>query len=115
MRLALAKALFIAPDLLLLDEHHLALDAVIWLQAHLAESKLTCVIVSHDQVGRARPGVTHTRLAAPFVFEAECVGQSAPRASPYPWAPCVRSNPALALTPRSTFETPSAAYTGSVV
>lgn len=54
MRLALAKALFVAPDLLLLDEptNHLDLDAVIWLQQHLAETKLTCLIVSHDQVRR---------------------------------------------------------------
>ena len=52
MRLALARALFLRPELLLLDEptNHLDLDACIWLQNHLAtERKLTMLVVSHDQ------------------------------------------------------------------
>ena len=51
MRLALARGLFLRPQLLLLDEptNHLDLDAVIWLQSHLAASKLTLLVVSHDQ------------------------------------------------------------------
>ena len=52
MRLALARALFLRPELLLLDEptNHLDLDACIWLQQHLASTtKTTMLIVSHDQ------------------------------------------------------------------
>eukprot|EP00900_Chrysochromulina_parva_P001906 jgi/Chrpa1/11716/Chrysochromulina_OHIO_Genome00019770-RA len=52
MRLALARALFLQPELLLLDEptNHLDLDACIWLQEHLShEKKSTMLIVSHDQ------------------------------------------------------------------
>lgn len=51
MRLALAKALFIRPDLLLLDEptNMLDLRAIIWLENHLQEWTSTIVIVSHDR------------------------------------------------------------------
>ncbi|CAG9537682.1 unnamed protein product [Cercopithifilaria johnstoni] len=51
MRLALAKALFMRPDLLLLDEPTNMLDmrAIIWLENHLQEWASTIVVVSHDR------------------------------------------------------------------
>lgn len=51
MRAALAKALFVAPDLLLLDEptNHLDLDACVWLANHLAEYKKMLLVISHSQ------------------------------------------------------------------
>ena len=43
MRVALASALFVAPDVLLLDEptNHLDFPSVLWLESHLR--KYTCV------------------------------------------------------------------------
>lgn len=51
MRVALARALFIRPDLLLLDEPTNMLDmrALFWLENHLKEWTSTIVIVSHDR------------------------------------------------------------------
>ncbi|KNH06345.1 ABC transporter protein [Perkinsela sp. CCAP 1560/4] len=51
MRVALAKALFVKPDILFLDEptNHLDLHAVLWLQAFLESWKQTLVIVSHNR------------------------------------------------------------------
>ncbi|CAM9198842.1 unnamed protein product, partial [Ectocarpus fasciculatus] len=51
MRIALARALFIEPTLLMLDEptNHLDLNAVIWLDDYLQKWKKTVLIVSHDQ------------------------------------------------------------------
>jgi len=51
MRIALAAALFIEPDLLMLDEctNHLDLEGVLWLQNYLLSYKHTILIVSHDR------------------------------------------------------------------
>ncbi|KAI8323935.1 P-loop containing nucleoside triphosphate hydrolase protein [Martensiomyces pterosporus] len=52
MRVALAKAMFLEPDILLLDEctNHLDLAAIAWLQDYLvALQDITIVCVSHDR------------------------------------------------------------------
>ena len=51
MRLALAKALFLRPNLLLLDEptNHLDFSAIIWLTNFLKSYNKTLIIVSHDR------------------------------------------------------------------
>ncbi|KAK0414550.1 hypothetical protein QR680_011489 [Steinernema hermaphroditum] len=51
MRVALARALFMKPDLLLLDEPTNMLDmrAIYWLENHLQDWASTIIIVSHDR------------------------------------------------------------------
>lgn len=51
MRISLAKALYLQPDVLLLDEpnNHLDLNSIIWLTNYLVLWKKTLLIVSHDK------------------------------------------------------------------
>ncbi|MBV8612374.1 MAG: ABC-F family ATP-binding cassette domain-containing protein [Acetobacteraceae bacterium] len=63
MRVALATALFAAPDLLLLDEptNHLDLEATLWLESWLARFPGAALIVSHDRglLDRAAQAIAH--------------------------------------------------------
>jgi ATP-binding cassette subfamily F protein 2 len=51
MRVALARALFLGPSLLLLDEptNHLDMEAVVWLERHLASFSKILLMISHSQ------------------------------------------------------------------
>ncbi|XP_049848929.1 ATP-binding cassette sub-family F member 2-like [Schistocerca gregaria] len=51
MRIALAKALFMKPDLLLLDEptNHLDLEACVWLESYLKKYDRILLLISHSQ------------------------------------------------------------------
>jgi ATP-binding cassette subfamily F protein 3 len=63
MRVALATALFAAPDLLLLDEptNHLDLEATLWLEAWLERFPGAALVVSHDRglLDRAVEAIAH--------------------------------------------------------
>jgi ATP-binding cassette subfamily F protein 3 len=63
MRVALAGALFAAPDLLLLDEptNHLDLEAALWLETWLAKFPGAVLLISHDKalLDRAVDSIAH--------------------------------------------------------
>ncbi len=63
MRVALARALFLEPDLLLLDEptNHLDLEAATWLESWLIRFAGAVLLVSHDRylLDRVADGIAH--------------------------------------------------------
>ena len=63
MRVALAATLFMRPTLLLLDEptNHLDLEAVLWLESHLAKWRGSILLVSHERglLNRAVREIVH--------------------------------------------------------
>ena len=63
MRVALAATLFMRPTLLLLDEptNHLDLEAVLWLESHLAKWQGSILLVSHERglLNRAVKEIVH--------------------------------------------------------
>jgi ATP-binding cassette subfamily F protein uup len=50
-RLAIARALAVAPDVLLMDEptNHLDVDGILWLEEILMDRARACLVVSHDR------------------------------------------------------------------
>ncbi|MBB4302203.1 ATP-binding cassette subfamily F protein 3 [Rhodobium orientis] len=72
MRVALAAALFSAPDLLLLDEptNYLDLEGTLWLEAYIARYPHTVLLISHDRdlLNSAVDGILHLETLKLFSY-----------------------------------------------
>ncbi|MCW2309173.1 ABC-F family ATP-binding cassette domain-containing protein [Rhodobium gokarnense] len=72
MRVALAAALFAAPDLLLLDEptNYLDLEGTLWLEAYIARYPHTVLLISHDRdlLNSAVDGILHLETLKLFSY-----------------------------------------------
>ncbi|KAK9806400.1 hypothetical protein WJX73_002265 [Symbiochloris irregularis] len=75
MRVALARALFVEPDLLLLDEptNHLDLHAVLWLEDYLCTWSKTVLVVSHarDFLNAVATDVVHLHSRRLTVYKGD--------------------------------------------
>ncbi len=100
MRVALATALFAAPDLLLLDEptNHLDLEATLWLETWLARFPGAVLLVSHDR-GAAGPRGAGDRLPRPRQDHASPPAASTNSSASAPSARCSRLAPPNASPP----------------
>ena len=84
-RLAIARELAAAPDILLMDEptNHLDVDGILWLEGVLAERARACLVVSHDRYFLEHVATRMLELNRAYpdgLFEARGPLQRVPRA-----------------------------------